>query len=223
MKNNKITMEMAQERVNELYGDQPFTIKKWDGSKKQVTISYGRYNPVRITIDRGEYLYRADMMNHVMSKVYNHVQEHLDEQGKKMTLIHISGENKPAIAVCQCCGKTLTFSSGKKITSKHNGCIQEKLFHENKEKLLFVQMAMEGIFATGKEEELCEMLNIIKLDQEFYTVLIKQYETRVKNTKKEIKQNRKFIKEYGIHAYFINKYESSHSYFEEWDEDEMCA
>lgn len=223
MKNNKITMEMAQERVNELYGGQPFTIKKWDGSKKPVTISYGKHNPVRIMIDRGEYLYRADMINHVMSKLYSHVQEHLDEQEKKMTLIHISGENEPAIAVCQCCGEELTFSAGKKITSKHNGCIQEKLYHENKEKLLFAQMAMEGILALGKEFELCEMLENICLDQEFYTVLIRQYETRVKNTAKETKQNMKFIKEHGMHIYFIKRYEKMHPNFDEWDEDEMCA
>ena len=118
----KMTREMVQERVNELYNGQPFMIKKWDGAKKPACIIYGKNNPVKIMIDRGEYLYRKDMKKHVLDKIYNEVQSHLDQQDKNMTLIHISGEDRTSIAMCQCCGAILKYEKASDMISHENAC-----------------------------------------------------------------------------------------------------
>ncbi len=217
---------MAQERVNQLYGEQPFTIKKWNGSKKPVYISYGRYNPVNIMLDRGEYLYRQDMKNHVLRKIFDQVQAHLDQQGKNMTLIYIAGENDPALAVCHCCGEELRFNSGKKITPQNNGCIQHRIYLNNKEKYVMNNMAIEGIYATDSEIELADLLQRLEGEKEVLQIFIKQYERKVKSTKNDILKNMRIIEKHGIHKYYCDKFDEEHRNDENWceeDEEILCA
>lgn len=226
MKNNKITMKMAQERVNELHGEYAFWITEWNGSKKAAKIMFGEYNPVEITISRGEYLYRSDRRKYLKNIIKNMVQFHLDDQEKDMTLIAINGEKEPAIAICHTCGEELFFRNGYKITSNRNTCIRCKQQKKDSMEFLKNELMIQGINASGREEELKSLLSELESRQEILESDINSYNISTKNVARRIEANRSDIQKKGIHQYFLEEYLSQFECDEEYlidSEHMLCA
>lgn len=223
MKNNKMTKEMVQERVNELHGDQAFWIIEWNGSKKPATILFGQYDPVEITIKRGEYLYRKDRKKYVNSIIFDSVQAHLDQQEKNMTLVSLGGLYDVAFAVCHCCGKQLKFTRGEMLTSKKNTCIRCKMYDEAKRKALVTEMTIQGILLTNREEELQEILSNQYCRLRAYKGTCKDHEFNVEITREVVKLYKHEINRLGMHNYFKNRFEEDLWYTMGYDEVMLCA
>lgn len=195
---------MAQERVNKLHGEQAFRVSVWNGSKNPCQIKFGKTNPVEITVNRGEYLYRSDKKELIKGAIFNSVQKHLDEQGKNMTLLNLSYEYEPAIALCHCCGESLRFSIASKITAKQNTCLLCREHNNVKKEALILESAIKGITTGDRKEELDDLLFELQEHLDDKKFLMDIHQRKIDT----------FQRDYALKDYSLNK-SSEHDYYRE--------